>query len=71
MDNNIKVCVDFGGGLDLVFDGKKEITLEIPKDSTVQTVIAELANKHANHKRDMFAVNEKMYFDFYTAYQAF
>ena len=60
MNNNIKVSVDFGGGLDLVFDGKKDIALELPADSTVQTVISELANKHANHKRDMFAANEKM-----------
>ena len=62
MDNNIAVTVDFGGGLDLVFDGLKEIKLSLPKDATVQTVIAELAGKHANHKREMFAVNEKMYF---------
>lgn len=61
MDNNIAVNVDFGGGLDLVFDGKKEIKLSLPKDATVQTVITELAAKHANHKREMFAVNDKMY----------
>ena len=61
MENNIAVTVDFGGGLDLVFDGKKEIKLSLPKEATVQTVISELACKHANHKREMFAVNEKMY----------
>jgi len=51
MNNTIKLNVDFGGGLDLVFDGKKEITLELPANATVQTVISELANKHANQKR--------------------
>ena len=51
MNNSIKVNVDFGGGLDLVFDGKKEILLELPSNSTIQTVIVELSNKHANHKR--------------------
>ena len=60
MNNSIKVNVDFGGGLDLVFDGKKEILLELAPDSNIQTVITELANKHANAKREMFAVNDKM-----------
>ncbi len=60
MQNTITIHVDFGGGLDLVFDGRKDIVLELPADATVQTVIAELASKHANHKKDMFALNEKM-----------
>lgn len=61
MQNTIAISVDFGGGLDLVFDGKTDIKLELPESATVQTVITELASKHANHKKDMFAVNNLMY----------
>lgn len=62
MQNTISIAVDFGGGLDLVFDNKREIALTLPAEATVQTVITELANKHANHKKEMFAVNGQMYF---------
>ena len=61
MNNSIDVKVDFGGGLDLVFDGKREIALQLPAGATIQTAIAELAGKHANHKREMFAAGESMY----------
>ena len=40
MQSTITIYVDFGGGLDLVFDGRKDIVLELPADATVQTVIA-------------------------------
>jgi hypothetical protein len=57
MQNNITVSADFGGGLDIVFDGKTEIKLEIGLPATVSSVIRELADRHANHKKDMFAIN--------------
>ena len=60
MQNSFIVSVDFGGGLDLVFDGKTELKLELTEGSTVSTVIKQLADKHANHKREMFAINGKM-----------
>ena len=60
MDNTLTLTVDFGGGLDLVFDFRKEIVLQLPQPATVQSVISELASKHANAKREMFAVNDKM-----------
>lgn len=61
MQNTININVDFGGGLDLVFDGKTDLKLELPIEATVQTVISQLANKYANHKKDMFAINDQMY----------
>ncbi len=57
---SLTVSVDFGGGLDLVFDGKTELKLDLPVGSSVSTVIKQLADKHANHKRDMFAINGQM-----------
>lgn len=51
MNNHFEVTVDFSGGLDLVFDGKTEIKLEIPDGSTIQTVIQILFDKYANHKK--------------------
>lgn len=51
MQNNIAIHVDFSGGLDLVFDGKTEIDLELQADATISTLIAELSNKYANHKK--------------------
>ena len=61
MLNSFEVVADFGGGLDLVFDGKTQIKLELAEDSTVSTVIKLLADKHANHKKEMFAINGQMY----------
>lgn len=61
MDNNIAIHVDFGGGLDLVFDGHTDLHLTLPPASTLQTLITQLATHHANHKRDMFAINNQMY----------
>lgn len=60
MENTITIHVDFAGGLDLVFDNKTELNLELPVGSTVDTVIKELSNKHANYKKEMFAVNAVM-----------
>lgn len=60
MQNTISIQVDFGGGLDLVFDGKTDLKLEVASDATVQTIITELATKYANHKKDMFAINNQM-----------
>ncbi len=60
MNNSIAINVDFGGGLDLVFNNKTELTLTLPPESTIQSVITELATHHANHKKDMFAVNNQM-----------
>jgi len=39
MQNTIAIKVDFGGGLDLVFNNKTDIKLELPANATVQTVI--------------------------------
>lgn len=60
MQNSFIVTVDFGGGLDLVFDGKTELKLELSEGSTVSSVIKMLASQHANHKREMFAINGQM-----------
>lgn len=60
MQKDILVRVDFGGGLDLVFDGKTEIEVMLPLEGTVKDVIIELENKHANHKKDMFAIKGQM-----------
>lgn len=43
MDKPIKVKADFSGGLDLVFDGKPELTLETPANTKVGEVIRILA----------------------------
>lgn len=61
MATEIKVKADFSGGLDLVFDGKTEITLVLPQGTTVEKLIELLSTQHANSKRDMFTLNNKMY----------
>lgn len=61
MATEIKVKADFSGGLDLVFDGKTEITLVVPQGTTVEKLIELLSTQHANSKRDMFTLNNKMY----------
>ena len=61
MLKSLEITADFGGGLDLVFDGKTQIKLELAEGSTVSSAIKLLADKHANHKRDMFAINGQMY----------
>lgn len=48
MDKQIKVKADFSGGLDLVFNGKPEITLHVREEATVADVIKALATEHAN-----------------------
>ena len=42
--------VDFGGGLDLVFDGKTNISLALEEGATVSTAIKALADNHAKTK---------------------
>lgn len=61
MDNNIKVVADFSGGLDLVFNGNAQIVTHLPKPSTISSLIAFLSSQHANQKKEMFAINDKMY----------
>lgn len=60
-ESNIKVKADFSGGLDLVFDGKTEITLQVKPGTTVGEIIKILGNEHANAKKEMFCLNDKMY----------
>lgn len=60
MKGAIVVSADFGGGLDLVFDGKTQIDLVLPPGSSIATVIETLFREHANQKKDMFAVNNQM-----------
>ena len=43
-----------------MFDNRSQIKLELPVNSTVDTVIKELADKHANSKKEMFAVKGVM-----------
>lgn len=51
MDPTVKVKADFSGGLDLVFDGKTDIKLELKEGSTTADLIRDLANNHANSKK--------------------
>ena len=51
MDKTIKVKADFSGGLDLVFDGKNEILLEVKEGNTTADLIKILAEIHANSKK--------------------
>ena len=60
MDGNIKVKADFSGGLDLVFDGKTEIALSVKEGNTIANLIRILAEEHANSKKEMFYLSEKM-----------
>ena len=59
MQANITITVEFGGGLDLVFDNKPQLTLTLPEHSTLAQLVKTLYTM-ANHKREMFAVNDKM-----------
>ena len=56
----INVIADFSGGLDLVFDGKAEIQLQMNENAKVSDVILLLETKHANDKKDMFSNQGKM-----------
>lgn len=42
MEKPIKIIADFSGGLDLVFDNKPELTLELPANSKVSDVVLKL-----------------------------
>ena len=51
----IKVKVEFAGGLELLFEGKKSLTLEdLPESMDIRALIEELRAKHLKEKEEMF-----------------
>lgn len=67
MDHQIKVKVDFSGGLDLVFDGRADLVLHLEEKSKVRDAIRILGEQEANSKKDMFYQNQSMYLFVYLA----
>jgi hypothetical protein len=67
MDHQIKVKVDFNGGLDLVFDGRVDLVLHLEEKSKVRDAIRILGEQEANSKKDMFYQNQSMYLFVYLA----
>lgn len=51
MNPKFTVKADFSGGLDLVFDGKTEIKVEVPHNATASHLIRLLADHYANSKK--------------------
>lgn len=53
----MKVKIEFSGGLELMFDKKKNIDLEIKDDAILSDVIEELRANHLKEKEEMFIQN--------------
>lgn len=51
MNESMKVKADFSGGLDLVFDNKSQIILDLEYKATVAHAIKKLADSYANSKK--------------------
>jgi len=50
----MKVKIEFSGGLELMFDKKKNIDLEMKDDAILSDVIEELRKNHLKEKEEMF-----------------
>ena len=53
----MKVKIEFSGGLELMFDKKKNIDLEMKDDAILSDVIEELRKNHLKDKEEMFIQN--------------
>ena len=53
----MKVKIEFSGGLELMFDKKKNIDLEMKDDAILSDVIEELRKNHLKEKEEMFIQN--------------
>ena len=53
----MKVKIEFSGGLELMFDKKKTIDIEIKDDAILSDVIEELRKNHLKEKEEMFIQN--------------
>ena len=53
----MKVKIEFSGGLELMFDKKKIIDIEIKDDAILSDVIEELRKNHLKEKEEMFIQN--------------
>ena len=50
----MKIKIEFSGGLELMFDKKKNIDIELKDDSILSDVIEELRKNHLHEKEEMF-----------------
>ena len=51
----MKIIVEFSGGLELIFENKKQITLNFEKETVgLKDVIEELRQNHLKDKEEMF-----------------
>jgi hypothetical protein len=50
----MKIKIEFSGGLELMFDKKKNIDIELKDDSILSDVIEELRKNHLKEKEEMF-----------------
>ena len=51
----MKVKVEFAGGLELLFEGKKTLSLEdLPESTDIRGLIECLRSKHLTDKEEMF-----------------
>lgn len=58
---DMKVKVDFSGGLDLLFGGKAELEVELPDDkSTIRHLVDLLASKYVTKKKELFVDRDEL-----------
>lgn len=57
--DEMQVHIDLSGGLDLVFDGRTQLSLSAPANCRLEEIVMLLAGQ-ANTKRDMFVSNGRM-----------
>ena len=50
----MKVNVDFSGGLELQFSGRKHVTVEVPDGTTAAGLIEHLRKSELKDKEEMF-----------------
>ena len=53
----MKVKIEFSGGLELMFEKKKNIDLDMKDDAILSDVIEELRKNHLKEKEEMFIQN--------------
>jgi ubiquitin related modifier 1 len=58
--NNINVTVEFSGGLELLFDNKKNLALEVPEGTNVEQLIVILKDQHLKEHPELFYVESSL-----------
>lgn len=56
----IKIRVEFSGGLELLFDNKKNLELEVSEGTTVGQLIVILKDQHLKEHPELFYVGDSL-----------